>query len=83
MSSYLEVKPCFFMSFAIYCYYLMNIGRIHAYGRAMKRLQRGFVIYAHRKFSPRSINALRRCAASSIYGTLAGFTGAFIALGMH
>jgi len=57
----------------------MKIDRIHVFGRAIKRLKHGFAINAHRKFKPRSLNALSRCAAAGIYGTLADFTGAFIA----
>jgi len=57
----------------------MKINRIRVYDRAIKRLKHGFVINAHRKVSPRSLNDLTRCPGTSFYRTLAEFTGAFIA----
>jgi len=47
------------MSFTNYCVnYLMKIDIIHVFDRAIKRLKHGFVINAHHKFNPRSINAI-------------------------
>jgi len=65
-------------------YRSMTVGNNNVRGREWGKRKgggqrKGFVINAHRKFSPRSINALRCCADYIIYGTLAEFTGVCIA----
>jgi len=58
----------------------MKIYIIHDYDRAIKRLEHSFPINANHIFSPLSINAHSRFAASSSYGKRAEFTGAFLAM---